>query len=108
MWLPNHFLPIDPESSDDNAADDEEKQTEDCVCGGCDDDDVLNNDGNDDYVDNDNNKIDNYTGYDGEEESGKVTSSPVVLYDGDDTETDDETRDSDDLIGMCFEGKELS
>ncbi|GFO00739.1 hypothetical protein PoB_002724400 [Plakobranchus ocellatus] len=45
MWLPNHFLPIAPESSDDAAAHDDEKQTEDGVCGGC-DDDVLNDDGN--------------------------------------------------------------
>ncbi|GFN95572.1 actin-1/3 [Plakobranchus ocellatus] len=70
MWLPNHFLPIAPQSSDDDAAHDDEKQTEDGVCGGC-DDDVLNDDGNvyevdagvDDYhADNDNNQIDNIEG----------------------------------------------
>ncbi|GFO17838.1 hypothetical protein PoB_004434300 [Plakobranchus ocellatus] len=67
VWLPNHFLPIAPESSDDDAAHDDEKQTEDGVCGGC-DDDVLNDDGNvyevdagvdDDHADNGNNEIDN-------------------------------------------------
>ncbi|GFO40911.1 hypothetical protein PoB_006741600 [Plakobranchus ocellatus] len=65
VWLPNHFLPIAPESSDDAAAHDDEKQTDDSVCGGC-DDDVLNNDGNvyevdtggdDGHADNDNNEI---------------------------------------------------
>ncbi|GFO13814.1 hypothetical protein PoB_004031900 [Plakobranchus ocellatus] len=40
--------------------------------------------------------------------SSQVTSSPVVLHDGDETETDDETHDSNDLVGMCFEGKALS
>ncbi|GFN95569.1 hypothetical protein PoB_002207500 [Plakobranchus ocellatus] len=116
MWLPNHFLPIAPESSDDDAAHDDEKQTEDGVCGDC-DDDVLNDDGNvyevdagvdDDHADNDNNEIDNNKRDGEEEETIKVTSSPAVLHDDDETETDDETHDSNDLMGMCFEGKPLS
>ncbi|GFO30377.1 actin-1/3 [Plakobranchus ocellatus] len=93
MWLPNHFLPNTPESSDDDAAHDDEKQTEDGVCGGC-DDDVLNDDGNfyevdDDHADNGNNEIDNNRRDGEEEETIEVTSSPVVLHDGDETETDD-------------------
>ncbi|GFN96977.1 actin-1/3, partial [Plakobranchus ocellatus] len=112
MWLPNHFLPIAPESSDDDAAHDDEKQTEDGVCGGC-DDDVLNDDGNvyevdtgvDDYhADNDNNQIDNNRRDGEEEETIKVTSSQTVLHDGDETETDDETHDGN----VGFEGKPLS
>ncbi|GFO43374.1 hypothetical protein PoB_006987900 [Plakobranchus ocellatus] len=113
MWLPNHFLPIAPESSDDSAAHDHEKQTEGSVCGNC-DDDVLNDDGtfyeadtgvDDDHVHNDNIEIDNNRRDGEEEETIEVTSSPVVLHDGDETETDDETHDSNDLMGMCFEGK---
>ncbi|GFN96611.1 hypothetical protein PoB_002311700, partial [Plakobranchus ocellatus] len=49
-----------------------------------------------------------YTGDDEDGETSKVTSSPVALHDFDDTETDDETRDSVDLIEMCLEGKALS
>ncbi|GFN76779.1 hypothetical protein PoB_000328500 [Plakobranchus ocellatus] len=116
MSLPNHFLPIAPESCDDDPAHDDEKQTEDSVCGGC-DDDVLNVIGNvyevdtgveDDHADNDNNEIDNNRMDGEEEETIKVTSNPVVLHDGDETETDDETHDSNDLMGVCFEGKAIS
>ncbi|GFO37272.1 hypothetical protein PoB_006377700 [Plakobranchus ocellatus] len=46
-----------------------------------------------------------YRGYDEDGEASKVTSSPVALHDFDDTEKDDETRDSADLIRTCFEGK---
>lgn len=79
MWLPNHFLPIAPDSSVDAGVDD-------------------------DYADN---EIESDTGDDDEEETSKVTSSSVVLHDSDETETDDETCDSDDLTGMCSKGKAL-
>ena len=111
MWLPNHFLPIAPESSDDD-----ENQTEDGACGDYSNNDVLNDDDNvydvdacfdDDYADNDNNGIDSNTEDDDAKETSTIISSPVVLHDSDETETDDETHDSDDLTGMCSEGKAL-
>ena len=117
--LPNHFVPINPESSgDDDDATDDEKHTEVGACGGCDDDDVLIDDDDDvydvdeevddDYAANENNEIDSDTGDNNdEEETSKVTSSPVVLHDGEETESHDKTRDSDDLTGMCSEEKAL-
>ncbi|GFO14706.1 hypothetical protein PoB_004121100 [Plakobranchus ocellatus] len=72
MWLPNLSLGW-------------------CLWWFCYDDDLLNDDGNvyevdtgvdDDYADNENTDIDSDTGDDDEEEINKVTSSPVVLHDG--------------------------
>ena len=122
-WLPNHFVPISPESSGDgDDASGDEKHTEGGPCGGCDDDDVMIDDDDDDddgvydvgeevdddYPADDNNEIDSDTGdANDEEQTSKVTSSPVVLHDGEETESHDKTRDSDDLTGMCSEGKAL-
>ncbi|GFO24969.1 hypothetical protein PoB_005147400 [Plakobranchus ocellatus] len=105
MWLPNHFLPIAPESSDDDDAHDDEKQTEDGVCGSC-DDDVLNDDSSVYEVDTMSTMTTmNLTIIEGvvrRRKPIKVTNSPVFLHDGDETETDDETHDSNDFHGNVF------
>ena len=102
-WLPNHFVPINPESSGDgDDATDDEKQTEGSACGGCDDDDVLIDDDDDaevddDYADYDNNEIDSDTGDDDDDADEEEEETSKV---GEDTETHDKTR-------VCSAGKAL-
>ena len=108
MWLPNHFLPIAPLSSDDDC--DDERQTEEGACGGCDDDDddddVLKND---DYVHEERVEVDHSANDD-----EQASNSSIVLHDDDDddktdddNETDDDILDNDDVTGLCTDGKAL-
>ena len=113
MCLPYHIVPTSPEpSGDDDDATDDEKQTEGSACGGCDDDDDdaydVDAEVDDDYADYENNEIDSDTGDDDDddnedEEEEEAETSKV----GEDTETHDKTRDSDDLTGMCSAGKAI-
>ena len=88
-WLPNHFVPINPETSgdDDDDANDDEKQTECSDCGGCDDDNVLIDDDDDDAYDVDAEVDDDYADYDNNEIDSDT---------GDDEDDDDDDDDDDD------------